>query len=60
MNRVDVIVEYPVHYSTPPRRGVGKGLRQTLFAARQLGADSDETEVRNQQLYLFLSLEAEV
>ena len=49
-NRVDVVVEsYWLQYSSPEGAS-GEGRRQTFLAARQLGADSTETEVRNKQI----------
>ena len=48
-----------VRYITPPRRGVGKGRRQTFFTARWLRTDFLKMEGRNEQIYLLFSLEAE-
>ena len=58
-NRVDVVVESgPLHYS-PPEGASVEGQRRTFLAARQLRADSDEEDGRNEQIYLIFSLEAE-
>ena len=58
-NRVDVVIESgQLHYSPPPEGASVEGRRQTFLAARQLGADSDDEEGKNEQIYLIFLLEA--
>ena len=58
-NRVDVVVESGLLHYSPPEGLLVEGQRQTFLAAGQLGADSDEMEGRNKQIYLLFSLEVE-
>ena len=58
-NRVNVVVESGLLHYSPPEGVSVEGRRQTFLAARQLGADSNKEEGRNEQIYLIFSLEAE-
>ena len=56
-NLLDVVIEILSSTILPPEEASKEERRLTFLAARQLEADSNKTEGRNQQICSFLSLD---